>query len=167
MHPGWGVVFVAGAAALGRSVAQQETPLPLAVHAQAISRVLMARPVVFRDDAKVDACSIYLVLDRDPRFTERLSTTAREMAGPVDPGACAHPGHGLQKQDGETWWRLDSVRRASRGRVIVSAVVEQVPSHSHREETTFSIDGSNLVLREFRVSELIDSDSYPQTAPPR
>lgn len=159
-------VLLCGAAALG-SAPPAQAPLPLAVRAQAVSRVLMARPMVFRDASKVDGCSLYLALDRDPRFAERLSVPVREMAGPIDAEACDRPGHGLRKQNGETWWRLDSVRRAPHGRVIVSAVVERVPDHSHREETTFSIEGSRLVLRQFRVFELVDSDSYPQTAPSR
>jgi hypothetical protein len=171
MHVGWSMVFLVGCSAVGTVPHPVADPLPSAVRAQAVSRVLLARPAIFRDGAKIDGCRIYLALDHDRRFTDQLAVTVRATIGVVDPEVCAVPGREQRVQEGETWWRLESIRSGPEGQVIVSAVVE-MPSSRHREEATFTgwngaAAEAHLVLREFRVFELIDSDSYPTAAPSR
>jgi len=88
--PGLIAGLVAGCAAR-QSPAPIPASLPLRLRAEVVSEVIIMRYGRIADWGKVDACSVYQALERDPTFRERLDTTARSKLTGETAATCSSP----------------------------------------------------------------------------
>jgi hypothetical protein len=111
-----------------RSLAPVGHQLTLGERAQALNEVIGLRYSQLSTDLPVDACSIYLILDRDPSFVGRLGSFARTKLGPVDVADCP-ASLDLQRRD-HGWYVL---KIELRGRNELTVVADANAHGGHRE----------------------------------
>jgi len=126
--PGVIAALVAGCATR-QSAAPIETSLPLRLRAEVLSEVIIMRYGRISDWGRVDACSVYQALERDPTFRERLDTTARSKLTDETAATCSSP-HTEAHVQGR--WYIREITRGGQAEITVRVGVIG-ESGTHRE----------------------------------
>ncbi|HEX9939483.1 MAG TPA: hypothetical protein VGB15_20280 [Longimicrobium sp.] len=141
------------ACASAGSGAQPAAPLTLEERAQALNEVLGMRYDRISSNPPVDACSVFLVLDRDRGFRERLGQFQRRWLSPESAEACP------ASLSAHRWinpgWYLREISRGGPDELRVTAVQSVAGQGGHTE--TYLLhhgygDPRLWRLREIRIS---------------
>ncbi|HET7229506.1 MAG TPA: hypothetical protein VFJ16_05855 [Longimicrobium sp.] len=95
-------------------------PLTVAERAQALDEVIGMRHDRISDRLPVDACSVFLVLDRDPSFRDHLGSYQRARLTADAPASC--PATMAEQRMTRDGWYVRSVVRTGRNDMVVTAV---------------------------------------------
>jgi hypothetical protein len=96
-----------------------ESPLGIAERAQALDEVIGMRYERLSERPPVDACSVFLALDRDPSFRDRFSPYQRAKLSPAPAEPCPAS---LAAQRMDVGWYVRQIVRSGRGELRVVAV---------------------------------------------
>ncbi|HEU4562778.1 MAG TPA: hypothetical protein VFS20_33420 [Longimicrobium sp.] len=110
---------------------RQPEPVPLEERAQALNEVIGERYARISSQPLVDACSMFLVLDRDTRFRERLGEYQRRWLSSELPESC--PASLKDHRMGEFGWYLREISRSGPDELTVIAVQYVVGRGGHSE----------------------------------
>jgi hypothetical protein len=119
-------VLAAGCVAT-RNPAPAGDRLSLDERAQALTEVIGLRYERLAADPPVDACSVYLILDRDPSFVRRLGEFARTKLGAVNVASCPASSVDLMRR-GHGWYVQAIVLRGP-GELTVTAAANAHGGH--------------------------------------
>ncbi|HEX8433081.1 MAG TPA: hypothetical protein VF625_17470 [Longimicrobium sp.] len=141
------------------------------LRARAISEVIVARQREISPDFRVNACSVFLALDRRADFATLLDPPAARALGGDVAGGCS-PARQYARGSG-SWWEVAGIAEESGGRMVVRARLV-VPFAAERdEEFRIRRDRSTgaVVVSEIRLARTIEKLTQPlvppRVAPPR
>ena len=121
--------------------------IPLAERAQALDEVIATRYGRLSKEPAVDACSVYLALDRDPGFRERLRPFVRQQLSAQAVDACPPT---LIQQRRDAGWFVLSITRTGRDELAIDAAAN---GHGgHRE--TYLLEHGYGDRQRWRVREI-------------
>lgn len=120
---------------------------PRAERAQVLDEVIATRYDRLSRDPAVDLCSVYLALDRDPGFRDRLRPFVRQHLSTQPVESCPRT---LTEQRQDAGWFVLSIARTGRDELTINAVAN---GHGgHRE--TYLLEHGYGDRQRWRVREI-------------
>lgn len=104
------------------------SPLTLEERAQALDEIIGMRYARISTQPPVDACSMFLVLDRDPRFRDRFGEYQRRWLSPEPAESCP-----ATLRWGDVGWYLREIHRSGPDELTVVAAQYVVGQGGHSE----------------------------------
>jgi hypothetical protein len=127
--------------------------VPVTERAQALNEVITVRAALVPDDLRVDACSVFLALDRDAAFRERFSSPARSRLDGTALDSCPLTLEAVRRDSG---WYVRTIERRGSDELVV---VASANGHGGHNETYLLNHGYGDRSR-WRVAEVRMSDFW-------